>query len=57
MDIINGKINGKRIKWKINKNNLLNIIIIILMSIYHTDGIRINNSNNKLLQSVNLVQV
>ena len=45
MDIINGKINGKRIKWKINKNNLLNIIIIILMSIYHTDGIRINNSN------------
>jgi hypothetical protein len=47
MDIINGKINGKRIKWKINTNNLLKLMIITLMTIYHTDGIRINNSINK----------
>lgn len=49
MDIINGKINGKRIKWKINKNNLLKLMILHIITIYYINGIRIDNAiNNKL---------
>jgi hypothetical protein len=42
MDIINGKINGKRIKWKKSINNKL-IIIILSIIVRNIIGIRINN--------------
>ena len=44
MDIINGKINAKMIKWKIIKSYQFKLLILILIEIYHIDGISINNS-------------
>jgi hypothetical protein len=42
MDIINGKINGKRIKWKSCIKNKL-IIIILSIVVRNINGISINN--------------